>query len=94
MSGMSPVQKATNVRWLIVAMLTGFTLLGHFNRVSISVAGTEQFTGPGKLSNEQMGLIYSTFLLVYTFAMMPGGWVIDRVGPRVAMTGMGMGMGG
>ena len=84
---------ATNVRWLIVAMLMGFTILGHFNRVSISVAANEKFIGPGLLTAEQMGQVYSAFLLIYTLCMLPGGWVIDRIGPRLAMTGMGLGMG-
>lgn len=74
-------------------MLMGFTFLGHFNRVSISVAGNERFIGPNGLSKEQMGMVYSAFLLVYTICMLPGGWVIDRVGPRLALTGMGLGMG-
>ncbi|MBM4067603.1 MAG: MFS transporter [Planctomycetes bacterium] len=80
-------------RWLIVCMLMGFTFLGHFNRVSISVAGNERFIGPNGMSNEQMGMVYSAFLLVYTICMLPGGWVIDRIGPRLALTGMGLGMG-
>ena len=95
----------TNVRWLIVLMLMGFTFLGHFNRVSISVVGTERFIareklsevaaagvgGPSiatlqfidreKMSAEDMGLVYTAFLLVYTIGMLPGGWVIDRLGP-------------
>jgi ACS family D-galactonate transporter-like MFS transporter len=109
----------THVRWLIVSMLMGFAFLGHFNRVSISVAGNEKLTKrssaqlvalsagePGDksideaameprdvLSNQQMGWVYSTFLIVYTLGMLPGGWVIDRLGPRVALTGMGLGMG-
>ena len=84
---------ATRIRWLIVALLMGFTILGHFNRVSISVAGSERFTRSGGLTDEQMGWVYSTFLFVYTLGMLPGGWVIDRFGPRLALTGMGLGMG-
>ncbi len=83
----------TNVRWMIVAMLMGFTFLGHFNRVSISVPGSEKFIGEGKLTEEQMGLVYSTFLMVYTLGMLPGGWLIDRLGPQRALAGMGIGMG-
>lgn len=74
-------------------MLMGFTFLGHFNRVSISVAGNERFIGPDGMSKEQMGLVYSAFLLIYTSLMLPGGWVVDRMGPRLALTGMGLGMG-
>jgi MFS transporter, ACS family, D-galactonate transporter len=95
MSQPPPAERPTDVRWLIVLMLMGFTFLGHFNRLSISVAGTERFigSGPERISTEKMGMVYSAFLLVYTIAMLPGGWVIDRVGPRLALTGMGLGMG-
>lgn len=88
-----PGPRPTIVRWRIVALLSGFTFLAHFNRVSISVAANEHFIGPGRLSEEQVGLVYSAFLLVYTLLMLPGGAVIDRVGPRRAMTGMGLGLG-
>lgn len=45
------------------------------------------------MTPQQMGVVYSAFLLVYTLGMLPGGWVIDRLGPRWALTGMGVGMG-
>lgn len=84
--------RPTNVRWLIVAMLVGLVFLAHFNRIAISVAGSERFIGHG-LSEEQMGRVYSAFLLIYTIGMIPGGWLIDRFGPRWAMTLMGVGLG-
>src|SRR5271170_6695507 len=93
MSNLFPGSKPTNVRWLIVLLLIGFTFLGHFNRVSISVAGSEKFIGPGNLSEDQMGLVYSAFLLVYTIGMFPGGYVIDRIGPRRALALLGLGLG-
>jgi sugar phosphate permease len=74
-------------------MLMGLAFLAHFNRVSISVVGKQHLIGPDRLSEEQMGLIYSAFLLVYTFGMLPGGYFIDRVGPRAAMAVMGVGLG-
>jgi len=89
----TPASKPTNVRWLIVVLLMGFTFLGHFNRISITVAANANFIGPGKLSEEQMGLVYSAFLFVYTLGMLPGGWLIDRLGPRFALAGMGLGLG-
>jgi sugar phosphate permease len=84
--------RPTNIRWLIVAMLVGLVFLAHFNRIAISVAGSERFIGHG-LSEEQMGRVYSAFLLVYTIGMLPGGWLIDRLGPRWALTQMGVGLG-
>ncbi|MBN9117972.1 MAG: MFS transporter [Planctomycetes bacterium] len=93
MSVAPPAPKPTNVRWMVVVLLMGLAFLAHFNRVSISVAGKEHFIGPDKLSEGQMGLVYSAFLLVYTFGMLPGGWLLDRVGPRRAMAAMGLGLG-
>ncbi|MBO0697355.1 MAG: MFS transporter [Zavarzinella sp.] len=87
-----PDSRPTNVRWLIVAMLIGLVFLAHFNRIAISVAGSERFIGHG-LSEEQMGRVYFAFLVVYTIGMLPGGWLIDRLGPRWALTSMGVGFG-
>jgi len=81
----------TFVRWRIVALLALFAVLCHFNRVSMSVAGAEHFL-PGHPEREtRMGLIYSAYLLVYTICMTPGGWLIDRKGPRAALILMGLG---
>lgn len=93
MSNLSPGLKPTHIRWLVVGLLMGIAFLAHFNRLGMSVAGKEQFIGSGRLSAEQMGVVYSTFLFVYTLGMLPGGYFIDRVGPRRAMTAMGIGLG-
>src|SRR5262245_39366901 len=85
--------RPTNIRWLIVLLLVGFTIQGQFNRFSITVPGTERFISSQGLSAEKMGVVYTAFLLVYTICMLPGGWIIDRFGPRLAMTGMGLGTG-
>jgi len=65
--------------------------LGHFNRVGMSVAGTERIIPGYKLPPAQMGLVYSAFLLCYTLAMLPGGWLIDRWGARTALLLYGFG---
>jgi sugar phosphate permease len=78
---------------MMVGLLMGLAFLAHFNRVAISVAGKQHFIGPDRLSEEQMGLVYSAFLLVYTIGMLPGGYFIDRIGPRRAMATMGLGLG-
>jgi len=80
-------------RWGVVALLMGFPLLGHFNRLAISVVGSERLIGSHGLSEERMGLVYTTFLLVYTLSMLPGGWFIDRVGPAAALLWMGLAFG-
>lgn len=93
MSSPSPGSRPTNVRWMIVAMLVGLAFLAQFNRYNISVVGDERWIGPDKLSEQQIGWVYSALLIVYTVGMIPGGWLIDRVGPKRAMTGMGLGLG-
>ncbi|MBI3862406.1 MAG: MFS transporter [Planctomycetia bacterium] len=85
--------RPTNVRWLIVLLLMGFAFQGHFNRVGISVAGDEKFIKSGEISATQMGAVYTSFLIVYTAMMVPGGWLIDRIGPRRALTCTGLGLG-
>src|SRR5262245_23183553 len=93
MSTPPPASKPTNVRWLIVAMLVGIAFLAQFNRYNIAVVGDERWIGPDKLTKEKVGMVYSALLLVYTLCMLPGGWLIDRLGPKRALTGMGLGVG-
>jgi MFS family permease len=74
-------------------MLVGIAFLAQFNRYNIAVVGDERWIGSDKLSKEQVGMVYSALLVVYTICMLPGGWLIDRVGPKWALTGMGLGLG-
>lgn len=85
--------RPTHVRWLIVGLLVILVFLAHFNRVCISVPGGERFITDDGMTEVEMGRIYSAFLLVYTIGMLPGGWLIDRLGPRWAMAAMGIGFG-
>ena len=67
---------------LLLMLVVGF---GHFNRISMSVAGTGKLIPEEGISETRMGMVYSGFLLCYTLAMLPGGWFIDRYGPRAAL---------
>jgi ACS family D-galactonate transporter-like MFS transporter len=78
-------------RWLIVGLLMAQAALLHFNRGAIAAAGTEHLIKGGLLTETQMGTIYSSLLIIYTLLMLPGGWCIDRFGPRRALLGMGIG---
>ena len=72
-----------------VLLLMCVVACGHFNRVGISVAGTERIIKPDGITADQMGLVYSAFLVFYTLAMFPGGWFIDRIGARRALLILG-----
>jgi MFS transporter, ACS family, D-galactonate transporter len=76
-------------RWGMLAFLMLIAFMGHFNRISISVAGTERLGEQYRLSEEKLGLIYSSFVFMYTFSMAPGGWLVDRIGAVKALTIMG-----
>jgi MFS transporter, ACS family, D-galactonate transporter len=80
-------------RWAIVLLLMALAGLAHFNRIAISVAGAEVFIDKGGISETRMGWVYTAFLIVYTLGMIPGGWLIDRIGPVRALTVLGLGMG-
>jgi ACS family D-galactonate transporter-like MFS transporter len=81
----APSARPTRVRWRIVGMLALFAFLCHFNRLSMAVAGTEHIIGKRGISETQMGWVYSAYLIVYTILMIPGGWMIDRRGPRAML---------
>lgn len=81
-------------RWRIVIMLMVFAGLAHFNRVGITVAGDEVFIHKEVgIPDTRMGWVYTTFLIVYTIGMLPGGWLIDRMGAAKSLTLLGLSMG-
>jgi MFS family permease len=84
---------STRARWGVVLVLAGYAALCHFNRVAIAVAGAEVFIPTIHISEEQMGKVYSAFLGIYTIGMIPGGWLIDRIGAARALSLLGLSMG-
>ncbi len=71
--------------WRLVLLLVGVCFLGHFNRTSMATAGDLQIMQQYGLAPAKMGLVYSAFLLTYTLFMVPGGWLIDRRGPKFSL---------
>ena len=80
-------------KWWIVVLLMGYAALGHFNRIGISVAGDEMFIPQLGIPETRMGWVYTAFLILYTIGMLPGGWLIDRIGSGRALTLFGLTMG-
>src|SRR5947209_3428172 len=78
-------------RWTILAFLMALCFVNHFNRASITDAADERIMRQFDIPSARMGMVYSAFLIVYTVFMMPGGWLIDRRGPRFALACMGIG---
>ena len=82
---------APPVGWRIVVLLMALCFISHLNRISMAVAGDERIMKQFSITPERMGVIYSAFLLVYTFCMIPGGFFIDRFGARTALLVVGFG---
>lgn len=74
-----------------VLLLMIVVATGQFNRIAISVVGAERIIPEYGITPKSMGMVYSAFLLIYTLAMLPGGWLIDRFGPRAALLFLGLG---
>ena len=79
------------LRWQMVAILVAYSFMTWFNRVSMSVAYDERIKDDYHISPEAMGWVYSAFLFAYMVCMTPGGWLIDRYGPWLALVVMGFG---
>ena len=90
-SASSECSRPSRVRWRIVTLLMAYIAISHFNRISMSVAGTEQVMPAYQIGETTMGFVYSSYLIVYTICMIPGGWFIDRFGTRVALMVVGFG---
>ena len=87
----TPPTTMTWPAWRLVLLLMAVCFLAHFNRVSMAVAGDLRIMREYDIKPTQMGWVYSAFLAAYTLFMIPGGWLIDRCGPRFVLMVMCLG---
>ena len=76
----------TRARWKILALLTLISVITYVDRVNISVAARQMMPALG-LTQIQMGYVFSAFVLGYALFQIPGGWLGDRWGSRLVLTG-------
>ncbi|EGO63097.1 MFS transporter [Acetonema longum] len=76
-----PVDKKTNVRWMIVAVLFFITVINYADRATISLAGPA-IAKELNLDAVSMGYIFSAFGWAYVIFQLPGGWLLDRFGSK------------
>jgi len=84
--------KPTRVRWKLFFLLLALVTLNYIDRGSISVAMPlikEEFS----LSSEATGLLLSAFFFAYAIMQIPGGWLVDKFGPRKMATAATVGWG-
>lgn len=85
---MASTRRVTNLRWAIVAMLVGFSVVSYAQRMTISVAAKFMIPELG-LTQVQMGQIFSSFVLGYSLLQIPMGALGDRLGVHLLLAGMG-----
>jgi ACS family glucarate transporter-like MFS transporter len=72
------------VRWYLVFWLFILSAVSFLDRVNISVAGSSIAT-EYHLSHIQLGWLFSSFLWGYALFQTLGGWLADRLGPRLVL---------
>ncbi|MCL6633828.1 MAG: MFS transporter [Alicyclobacillus herbarius] len=72
----------TRRRYVILTILFISTALNYLDRTNISVAGPF-IKSDLHLNSVTLGLIFSAFGWTYALMQIPGGWVLDRLGPRL-----------
>ncbi|MBI3355373.1 MAG: MFS transporter [Nitrospirae bacterium] len=80
-----PASAVTRVRWLILGLLFAISVVTYIDRVNISVTARQMMPALG-LTDQQMGLVFSAFIIGYALFQIPGGWLGDRWGTRIVLT--------
>ncbi len=79
-------QSQSHIRWLLVFWLFVLSAVSFLDRTNISIAGGSLAADYG-LSNQQLGFVFSAFLIGYALFQTPGGWLADQLGSRHVLTG-------
>ena len=76
-------------RWRLFSLLFLLSFLSYLMRQNIHVAGEFMMPDLG-ISELEMGWIYAAFIWGYALCQLPGGLYGKFLGPRVALTGIGV----
>ena len=74
---------------IVLAFLCAMYFITYVDRVNIATAGTI-IKGELKLSNTELGLVFSAFGYTYALMQIAGGWVGDKFGPRLTLALCGL----
>jgi MFS transporter, ACS family, glucarate transporter len=69
---------------ILVALLFLISVVTYIDRVNISVTARQMMPAFG-LNNQDIGHVFSAFVLGYALCQIPGGWLGDRWGARVVL---------
>lgn len=91
-SGAAGVLRASAVRWWIFAIVLVLVVVNFIDRVTLSIA-MPTIAKEFAMEPAMQGLALSAFFWSYALLQVPGGWLIDRWGPRALITGATVGWG-
>jgi MFS transporter, ACS family, D-galactonate transporter len=74
--------KPTRRRFLVMGMLFITIVINYLDRSNLSIA-SPHISAQFHLTPTQMGLIFSAFGWIYGPMCLPGGWLVDRIHPRI-----------
>ena len=81
MAAQSPIP----VRYVLIFWLFLLSAVAFLDRTNISIAGIF-LRSEYHLTNQQLGRVFSAFLIGYAAFQVPGGWLAERMGPRRLLT--------
>jgi ACS family D-galactonate transporter-like MFS transporter len=73
---------STRVRYWILAIIIIATAINYLDRANLSIAAP-LVKKDLHISTVEMGLIFSAFSWTYAALQIPGGWILERKGPRI-----------
>lgn len=74
-------------KYIVVLVLFVLSVITYVDRVCISAA-KDPISSEMHLSDTAMGVVFSAFALGYAVGQIPSGWLADRFGPRLVLTGV------
>ena len=80
-----PAERRTRIRFYLTFWLFVISSVAFLDRTNISIAGL-QISKEYGLGNQQLGWIFSAFLIGYAACQVPAGWLATRYGPRRVLT--------
>lgn len=72
------------LRWLILGLLFSISVVTYIDRINISVTARQMMPALG-LTEQEMGFVFSAFVVGYALFQIPGGWLGDRWGIRIVL---------
>ncbi|KWO40788.1 glucarate transporter [Burkholderia sp. MSMB1459WGS] len=84
--GAAPTAPPSRKRLLILALLFVTVVINYLDRSNLSIAAPELFKALN-IDPVRAGLVFSAFGWTYALMQIPGGWLVDKVSPRVLYAG-------